>query len=421
MNKKIKKKNVLIINHQNFSNIGGIEKWLYYLTKFCIDNHIRVIWLCEKGLLIHEAFKDIMMGEQVERVYVSSRKFHWFSLDRINLRDNERYVIFCANPIRMCAAQDIMLKYKDYDFFPIYVVPDTTGNSYFLERFFKRDMLNKTVLYLMRKMMLRWEGAQSIRFFNRNQAKSLENNYKIEICDIGDKLLKSVIQLKGLDEERILSRSRNTNPFIISTVGRFDFPHKGYMLGLVRSFGRLKQDYPHIELHIAGYGPHEELLRKEIGCLPDNAKNSVVLHGPINPESLDDFYKSAHINVSVAGAATGGARVGTLTLVARNYCDSECEVYGFYQDSYNKTTSTERGLPLEPFLRKVLEMSDCEYVDYCRKGYDSYANRRTSTSYNPLYIFESTENLFFEPFYREVRLMKLLKRMISINNHISIF
>ena len=272
---------------------------------------------------------------------------------------------------------------------------------------------------MMRKMIFRWDSLNAVRFFTLNQVKALEENYNLLITFPEDKRLRSNRERGTWNDESIQTKSLNRSPFKIATVGRFDFPHKGYMLGLVRAFGKLIQDYPQLELHIAGYGPHENILKNEIASIPENARNSIILHGPIHPDHLEDYLRTAHLNVSVAGGATAGAKVGTLTLVARNYCAGECEVYGFYHDCREKTTSLEKGLPIIPYIRQVLEMKPEEYIEMCKKDFETVLER-SKVFYDPHYIFSSTRLKRFYPSKKEVLKMKFLKRIIVLNRYLRI-
>ena len=413
----MEKKDVLIINHQNFSNIGGIEVWLYNLTKYCVENQIRVIWLCDKKPLIHSLFRSVMLNNQVERVVVNCRKLNWFKIGNIKLFKNERYVVFSANPINMCASEDLMLHHKGYDFFPIYAIPDTTGNSYFLERNFRHKIVQNYVFKYLQKTLSRWMGFNAIRYFSASHSSALSGNYGIVDWRTDRHLLKPLNKPLPINLLYLQKKAHQRNPFVISTVGRFDYPHKGYMLGLVRSFGTLKKEFPQIELRIAGFGPHESLLQKEINKLPKQSRESVKIIGAISPDALDEFNKTSHLCINVAGAASKSARVGTLTLVGRNYCDKECEVYGFFHECAEKTTSLEKGLSVEPFIRQVLNMGEEEYIDMCKKDYNVVADS-INKNYNPLYLFETTRNDRFIPSRKEIVKMKVVKRLITLNHYL---
>ena len=415
----VDKKNVLIINHQNFSNIGGIENWLYNLTKYCIAHQIRVIWLCDKKPLLHSSFSGVMLSNQIERVVVNCRKLNWFKMGKMELHRNERYVIFSANPTNMCASEDIMLHYNGYDFFPVYAIPDTTGNSYFLERNFRNRLARKFIFKVLQKMLSRWMSYKAIRYFSANHSTALAENYGVVDAKTDSHLLSALNKPASIDLNFLKEKAQKRNPFIISTVGRFDYPHKGYMLGLVRSFGILKNEYPQIELRIAGFGPHESILLEEINKLPLSIRESVKVIGAVSPEELDEFNLKSHLNISVAGAAWKGASVGTLTLVGRNYCDGDCEVYGFFHECAEKITSLEKGMLVEPYIRKVINMGEEEYVEMCKKDYD-YVTDFLEKGYNPLYLFESTMNSCFVPSRKEVSQMKMIKRLITMNHYLKL-
>lgn len=409
------KKRALIVNHLGFSNVGGIEIYLYSLIKFCIRSGIRVIWLCHSKPIVCKSFKDVLLGDDVEKVFVKSLKWYWFRYDSIPLKKDERYVIFTCTPQGMCASQDIMIKYSDYDIFPIYAMANTTGEFYFLERYFKRVKLNWIVYHLMRDMIGRWEASNAVRFFDISHADALEMNYKIEIKNKSEKVLRGIVEYAVPDFDVVGKRFKNDGKFVILTVGRMCFPHKGYMLGLVRTFGKLKKKYPQIQLHIIGDGQERYLLEEEIDKQPADIKDAIKMIGEVSPNELPDFYHNADLNISVAGAAALGAAAGALTLVAQNFCEGECKVYGFYDDCPEKVTSTEIGEDVAPFIVKTLEMSDEAYMNRCKRGYEVFEKY---IDINPVYLFDTTKDLSFKPYRSEIRKMKMLKRIIKANRYL---
>jgi len=408
----------LIINHQNFSNVGGIEKYLYLYAKFCITNGIRVIWLCHKTPLVASSFKDLFLGEKIERVYVKSRGFSWFSYDSINLSHDESYLIFNCSPLAMCISEDIMRRYPDNCFFPVYALPNTTGDAYFLERNFHLKPVKKWAFNQMKKMTERWDSYHSQLFFNAKQAEALSQNYNITIASVPDKKLSAALPLEPFDAELLENRAKCRNEFKIVTAGRFDFPHKGYMLGLIQAYGELKSKYPFLRLQIIGYGPCEKQVLSEISKLPETARKGIELTGEVSPDRLTDYYKVASLNIGVAGSVSMGARVALLSLMARNFCSEGCEVYGFYSKDPSLTVSCEPGLPVVPFIERVIRMSDEEYI---QASIDCYRQFEKNFMFRPLYLFELAEQSNFIFSNEEIAVMKLIKRMITVNRHIKVF
>ena len=412
---EVKKKKALIVNQPSFSNVGGIETYLYNLIKFCIKSEIRVIWLSHPTPLVCESFEEVLLSNAVERVPVKSLNWHWFKFDSIPLKKDERYVIYSCTPQSMCEAQDIILRYPDYDIFPVYVIANTTGSFYYLERYFKTALFKRIVFSIMKKMIYRWELNNSIRFFAAPQAKALGDNYGIEIHNVYENILRAVTELAMPDFSITGKRYKQKNRFIILTVGRLCFPHKGYMLGLVRTFGKLQEKYQQLNLYIIGSGQNEDVLLDEIKKQPLPVQKAIKLIGEVSPDKLASYYQQSDLNISVAGAAARGAAAGTLTIIARNFCESNCEVYGFYDDCSNMIISTEKGNDVEPYIIRAIEMSDNEYMNRCIRGYEIIKGK---SNYNPSYLFDSTDNKIFHASKKEVLQMKVLKRLIKINHYL---
>ena len=105
--------------------------------------------------------------------------------------------------------------------------------------------------------------------------------------------------------------------FNIVSISRFDFPHKGYLLGLIRAYGRLKEKYPQVALCIIGYGPGKPLVEKEIKRLNKKAQQDLSLLGEVDSADFPKVLKEMHLNISVAGSVGVGARNGVLSIPAR--------------------------------------------------------------------------------------------------------
>lgn len=140
-----------------------------------------------------------------------------------------------------------------------------------------------------------------------------------------------------------------------------------------------------------------------------DTQSSIELIGEVSPIALGDYYKKADLNVSVAAAASGGAREGTLTLVGRNFCGDVCEVYGFYDECSNMTTSLIPGNNVEPYIEDVLSMEEDDYVNKCLAGFSVFKKAKKP---NPDYLFETCEIIDLNVSNKEIRQMKIIKNLI---------
>ena len=405
----------LVFNYYGMTNVGGIEKYINEVTGSLLGTDVRIIWLKEKNSKVAQSFQEHMLDPRVETVEITQRGYHWFSIGNLCFMPDEEITIVSFSPLDMGRAMYIANKYKHHAINLLYAIPNTTGNMYFLERYFKGTLRN-TVAKRMGRIFEKWEQAGALLFFSAGQIKPLEDAYDLEITSKQEKLLPGVKPLPVLNEDKLIERSKR-DPFKIITVGRFEFPHKGYMLGLIDAYDKLKATYPNIKLDIIGFGPDEILVRNRIEKLSDQAKADIRLLGEVAPDNLPQYFESASLNISVAGGVNAGVKLGVFSIPARNYCYGECEVYGFLPEKKSMTVSTSPGEPVEDYIIRVIEMSDEEYVNRCRLAYDDL---KANFSYNPTFFLEKGCEAKTVANSSDIAFLRLLHYMTKITDYVGI-
>ncbi len=375
------RRHTLIINYLTM-RVGGIEQYLYYLSKYIVNGGGRVIWLCDAQPVVADSFKDFMLSDQVERVTTKTRGLHWFKHDPIMFDKNEQIVMLSFSPYDMAKALTLRDEYRDYDIQCFYVVANFEGPSYFVEQNFKGFFKSFTYKRI-RELLFNWEKTNHIRFFSLKHVEAYEKNYKFRIANRESKILKNVIPIEKFDTELAENRSKRKK-FNVITIGRFDFPNKGYIIGLIKSYGKLKAIYPKLTLTVVGYGKCKKEVIKEIEDLPNQYKNDVTLIGEVSPEELKYYFQKVHLNIGVAGAIRSGARFGVPSIPARHNSYS-CEVYGYLPESKSKTLSMDKGLNVEIFIEEVMNMEESSYIELCKKSYEAYKTEDVE----PLYFFNT--------------------------------
>lgn len=401
----------VVINYPNMSQLGGIEKYLHNLARFLLNNNVRVIWLLYKERLIAESYKNFFESPNLEIKSIQTNGYHWFKTEEIVFNKNESVTILSFGPFEMIKSEFLANKYKDNvkKIVPYFLLPDTTGSQYFPETIFKGKLHNVFYKHLNFNIR-RWLDNNQIYFFSKSHIKSLEKHYSVSVDNPNEKLLKRISEPKPLDFESLVKRSKKET-FTIISIGRLDFPHKGYILGLVKAFARLKKIYPQIQLRIIGDGADKHRLEKQIEELSDEIKKDIFLLGYIDHDNLHEYFKDSHLNIGVAGATGDGARNGVLTLVARNYSE-ECEVYGFLPDAVEMTTSLAEGYSVDSFIEQALQMSPDEYTQRC---IDAYNNHRMLIDVCPMQLIEATDkqsNVSFNVY--EIKIMRLLNYLYKL-------
>lgn len=399
----------LIINYWNMPNVGGIETYLYNLCQYLLNSGERVIWFYKQKILLAESFKTVFLSEKVERYDIDkvlNTRIH------IPFSYEEEIVILSFYPTAMASAEKLINLYKkDCAITPFYVIPNTTGDFYYIERYF--TLFSNYVYKSMKGIIQRWETGNHIRFFAPQHIEYLQRNYNIIVSSPEEKLLRPVYPCMPLDMQ-LLDKKANRKEFIIISISRFDFPHKGYLLGLIRAYGRLKTRYSQIRLIIIGYGPDKPKVLREIESLPEGIRDDIKLVGEVPPNELGRYFKQAHLNISVAGAVGQGVKHGVLSLPARNYCVKECEVYGFFPYNIKPGTSLDPGNLVDSYIEDAIQMSKQKYIDLCVESYEHY-NQNNKQNVDPLYFFNTVKICKpFESSKKEIRLLNLYNYTIRI-------
>lgn len=379
-------------------DIGGVQQNFVELMRYAVQQGHRVIWLYTKPMRIADAYKDLL--PHIEAISYSPQKTHINMDPNLKLDEDEIVKWITARPSDMHRSLLYAYGHDFKNITPLYVVSNTKGRYNYIENYYW-GLFKSVVFKKYRDIVSDWNKYNLIRYFDINHYYTYSKIYGIQQPEPNSLAWKAMFGLPALDTAALKERI-NRNEFNIISVTRFDFPHKQYLLGLIRDFAILKKKYPHIKLHIVGYGQHENIVKELIYSLPLNIKNGIILYGQMSREEISCIMKKMHLNISVAACVGLGAREGVLSIPARNFCKNECEVYGYLPDSKNKTVSTEPGQRALPVIEEVIKMSKEEYKQKCLDSYlayepkeidPDYMLKQTAKSYD--FSFEKKYNRFF--------------------------
>lgn len=402
-------KNTLIINYAGMS-FGGIEKYFSRLMEYSIKQGYRVIWITKDSCIVKSKFKNVTDDNRVEKVINKAR--FWFKIDPISFDTDEHIVMLSCEPLIYLYGEEIKKYIPNKSLFSHFLVlPHYTGAAYYPERFFRFPIFKKIVFSFFKKIITRLNNNDLILAFSLKHLDNYEANYHITFLDKNNNVLKSLEPKKCFDSFQTLAKAKERKKcFEIITCGRFDFPHKGYMIGLVKAFAVLKKRFNQIKLCFIGDGSSRHELEKVIMELPNSIKKDITLLGYISPDRTPEYYSKATLAVGVAGALGDAARCGLPSIRVRHYC-YECEAYGFVGEQ-KQTKWDEPGLDIVPFIERMIVCSDNEYVEQAKNDYDKiYENYH----YDPEFVFKK-KNYLDKDFNKFTlflaRLVNLLKNFL---------
>ena len=371
----------LIINYPGLK-IGGIEVYFANLIRYAMKKNYRVIWLTTKNAIEQASYRDLVESEKLEKIIIGvERKL--FKKVSIPFEENEKVIMLSCEPLYFIAGESIRKKANVEKFAHYLVLPHYTGNAYYIERYFSWNILKNYCYRFMRKIIIQWERTDCILAFSKIHLDAYEKNYDLKISNKDEKVLKSLDDKLPFDDHQVWERARNRKSnFVIMTCARFDFPHKGYIIGLIQTFAKLKESYPWIRLVIVGYGQDEQKVKDEISKLSKVIQKDIVLTGALQPKGLQKQFELATLNVGLAGALIQGAECGIPSLQVRHYI-YECQGYGFLGE-VDDTSPEEPGESIEKYIVEAIEMSDEEYYNKSKLAYDRAYLGRT---YEPDFLF----------------------------------
>lgn len=169
--------------------------------------------------------------------------------------------------------------------------------------------------------------------------------------------------------------------FTILTITRFKFPAKGYLLGLIDTFGKLSAKYPDIQLKIIGDGKGKKLVLDKIKSLPVDIQQKIEHIGNVPYDNLKEYFEMAHVFVGMGTTLLDAAGYALPGIVATAYQTGDLSV-GLFSQNYdnlggNICLSDRRCSSFYKEIENILNMDDRQYYKEEENAYctvDRYYN-----------------------------------------------
>jgi hypothetical protein len=416
------KKTFLFI--RKYMGIGGIENYLYRTVKELKKNGHRVVWIFPVGGYIDDGFKEVFNDEELEIVKVDFSKVFWINRVNVTFSKDEKVCALAFNIFEFNFLEMIKRKYKYTSIDSFFWVPHFEEKAVFIEKFAPK-ILQPIFKKYVGRIIFDMEKNSNIIYVNKSHLEALTKNYNYKVEDEESKFLTvPTREIPSYDYDLAVKRSKREY-FNIITIGRFSFPHKAYVLGLIKTYGELKMKYDSLRLTIIGYGPDEDKVKYEINKLNSKTKRDINLIGKVPYDELRRYLEEAHLNIGVAGTIGDGALTGLISIPVRHYCE-ECQGYGYLPFSKKYTTSSAPGKPIKDYIEEVIDMTTDKYLELSKTSYDTYDTRKLGNgaehllkkkNKNPHKVLRKRYILFVWMSYRCAKIIRNLKRsMLSIKN-----
>lgn len=371
--------------------VGGIENYVASVIKNALTTNKRVIWICNTEKLYSPVYKEIVEDKKMEIITINFSGINIYKLPKIDLSQQEKVKVMVFDIFRLFQAYKLKEKYKETKIDILYCVPHFTGSSIFPEQCFVNKTMNSFIQNKYSIIYNKLFKNGTLYFFSSKHYETIQQNYGINFSNPQNYLVPQ-LRVREMYDEEVFRKVFRSNSFTIISPGRFEFPHKGFLLGLIQVYGKLKPIYPKLRLLIIGDGQDKDKVEEAILKLPKESRSGIEIKNSMSFDELLKIMKTVNLNISVAGCASMGAKIGLITLPARHY-NYDCEVYGFYPESRYLTTETKPGFPVEPYIERIINMSEDEYIHYSKLAYHSFDDEL----YNPNFPFGIKESTDYIP------------------------
>lgn len=407
------RKEVLIVVYRSLT-VGGIESNTYNIMKNALNSNRRVIWICDAHRNISPIYSELLTHPNFSEVRVNMSALNPWIIPNIDIYKDEKAVILAFSYFHLYYAYQIRKKYLHNKISVFFIVPHFVGSTIYPEESFG-GLLGKYVNKIVAGQFKEICKMKSLLFFSDKHVEVFENKYKIKLIKSKEYVVPILKGRPSFSEEEVLLRW-SQKPFKIVSAGRFEFPHKGYLLGLIKTFAGIREINPEVELHIYGDGPDEAVLDELLETIKDpKIRSGIFKNHSVSFDELMSIFSKSSLNISVAGCASRGAAIGLITLPARHYC-TDCEVYGYFPESKCMTTESKPGKPVDQYIKEVMSMDKETYIKYSKAAYDSFNEEFENVSIE--FPFDRDNDTSYIPSEKDMCLVKVIYILQRVYNNI---
>lgn len=347
--------------------VGGSQTYIFRMMEYMDKQNVRKIIFIWDGEIIADEWKVLIEKYNIEIYFFS--QFNPLEIPKS----------FDGNPVEFRKNENVI---------SITMRTESFINSCFLERKFKHANIrsfyyilhsnllrlkidNKHVRKIYKRLALKGILADRLFFMDQYTKGNAENYF-------GKKLNSPVIRLgmkiPELDETFIDNRI-NSKVFTILSVSRMAFPFKGYNVGLLEDYIRLKKEYSDIRLVLVGSGEGVIELKNRLNSEPDYIRNDVIFCGTIEYEGLREYFAQANVFVGMGTTVLDAANTGLITVTALAY-QKDNYSGGFFHDDVNSigyiyNKGNEKG-NFYDYIKEVYNYDEAKYRECSEKTYALY-------------------------------------------------
>lgn len=152
---------------------------------------------------------------------------------------------------------------------------------------------------------------------------------------------------------------------LVMTAARAEFPNKGYMMGLVDDFVRLKEKILDVKLEIIAAGDDMGKLSARIDALPESCRKDVILRSWMSYDSLLEELKKCTFFIGMGSSVLDAALRYKPAAAAKGYTLENVCSYLISEEPRYIIASPDCKTPAFDIMEKILSMDFGTYRETC--------------------------------------------------------
>ncbi|KAA6322351.1 hypothetical protein EZS27_028099 [termite gut metagenome] len=333
-----------------YVGLGGTETLVMRLMYWYSFHFYRVI------LLIGNTFIDLALQKERANIkaecYVYDTKYNFFHATN-------------GNTLTFTPSEFVsVVSFSIIDFLRCYkLLSNKKYDCFFLHRIYiihpNWSLLSKYTQWIKPLILLLLKEKTLVFMDEETRAKCI-NSYKLNELN----LHLEILRLPIIINETIVSKPKDHLINILS-ISRFEFPFKGYLLGLIDTFGKLALE--HITLTIiGGAGKENELINQKIILLPKEIQSRINILGRIPYSEIDSAIDQCDLFIGMGTTILDAANRNKICIVSVAYQEDDFTT-GFFDTNYKNVGSIynekEKYFHFQELIQEVISLDNKAFTE----------------------------------------------------------
>ncbi len=178
------------------------------------------------------------------------------------------------------------------------------------DRSLESNILKK---YVIKRTVEKYAANGNILFMDGITMGSAEKTLNCSFSGMSDLRFDIPLDIVPFDTENTVEKAASNN-FCILSVLRAEFPFKGYVFGLIRSFTELKKTYPYVTLTLISSGDNYKELEEKVKNAGGTDAGITLINGAANAD-LPYYYKKCTLYAGMGTTVMEAVQYEAISLV----------------------------------------------------------------------------------------------------------